>query len=185
MHARAIDEAQARLFELHNDEIQDIALGGVALAASLASTALFPALAVPLFVGGVTMEILGIRALWRHWDLLDRLADDRDAYAIRQVREYAARDTRMARRAHFAELARSRTRTPDGAIAEIAEIADELEALARELEDTTLELDPAAALACRRLLTEPTASPLFGDPVVSQDIRSCISRIRAGFRPPY
>jgi len=180
MHARAIDEAQARLFELHNDEIQDIALGGVALAASLASTALFPALAVPLFVGGVTMEILGIRALWRHWDLLDRLADDCDAHAIRQVREYAARDTRMARRVHFAALARSCTRTPD---ASIAEIADELEALARELEDTNLELDPAAALACRRLLTEPTASPLFGDPVVSQDIRSCISRIRAGFRP--
>ena len=120
MHARAIDEAQARLFELHNDEIQDIALGGVALSASLASTALFPPLAVPLFVGGVTMGILGIRALWRHWDLLDRLADDRDAYAIRQVREYAARDARMGRRAHFAELARSWARAPDVTIAEVA-----------------------------------------------------------------
>ena len=68
MHARAIDEAQARLFELHNDEVQDIALGVVALSASLASTAFFPPLAVPLFVGGVTMGMLGIRALWRQWD---------------------------------------------------------------------------------------------------------------------
>ena len=147
MHARALDEAQARLFELHHDEIQDTALGGVALSASLVSTALFPPLVVPLFVGGVTMGILGVRALSRHWDLLDRLADDRDAYAIRQVREYAARDTRMARRAHFAELARSWARPPDGSV---ADIADELDELARELEDATLDLDPAAALACRR-----------------------------------
>ena len=180
MHARAIDEAQARLFELHNDEIQDIALGGVALAASLASTALFPALAVPLFVGGVTMEILGIRALWRHWDLLDRLADDRDAYAIRQVREYAARDARMERRTRYGALVRSWAQTPTGWI---AEMGDELEELARELEDTTLDLDPAAALACRRLLTEPTASPLFEEPDASRDLRSCICSIRAGFRP--
>ena len=180
MHARAIDEAQARLFELHNDEVQDIALGGAALSASLASTALFPPLAVPLFVGGVTMGILGIRALWRHWDLLDRLADDRDAYAIRQVREYAARDARMGRRAHFAELARSWARAPD---VTIAEVSDELEALARELEDATFDLDPAAALACRRLLTEPMASPLFDEVHRTDELRSCIARIRAGFRP--
>lgn len=179
MHARAIDEAQARLFELHNDEVQDIALGGVALSASLASTALFPPLAVPLFVGGVTMGVLGIRALWRHWDLLDRLADDRDAYAIRQVRDYAARDARMERRAYFAELARSWARTPD---VTIAEVGDELEELARELEDATLDLDPAAALACRRFFTEPMASPLFDGVHPTDDLRSCITRIRAGFR---
>jgi len=182
MHARAIDDAQVRLLDLRQDEVQDTTLAGVALSASLVSTVVCPPLVVPLFVGGLAMGMLGVLAIWRRWDLVDRLADDRDAYAIPQVREYAARDTRMARRVHFAALARSCTRTPD---ASIAEIADELEALARELEDTTLELDPAAALACRRLLTEPTASPLFGDPVVSQDIRSCISRIRAGFRPPY
>ena len=180
MHARAIDEAQARLFELHNDEVQDIGLSGVALSASLASTAVFPPLAVPLLIGGVTIGMLGIRALWRHWDLLDRLADDRDAYAIRQVREYAARNARMGRRAYFAELARSWARTPD---VPIAEVGDELEELARELEDATLDLDPAAALACRRLLTEPMASPLFDEAHPTDDLRSCIARIRAGFRP--
>ena len=180
MHARALDEAQARLFELHHDEIQDTALGGVALSASLVSTALYPPLVVPLFVGGVTMGILGIRALWRHWDLVDRLADDRDAYAIRQVRKYAARDARVARRAHFAELARGWARPPDGLV---ADIAGELDELARALEDATLELDPAAALACRRFFTEPAASPLFDEVHKADDLRSCIVRIRAGFRP--
>src|SRR5262245_29626613 len=107
MHARAIDEAQTRLLELHHDEVQDASLAGVALSASLASTTLFPPLAVPLFVGGLAMGALGVRALWRRWDLVDRLADDRDAYAIRQVHEYAARDASMERRVHFAELVRS------------------------------------------------------------------------------
>ena len=180
MYARAIDEAQVRLLELHHDEVQDVALAGAALSASLASSQLYPPLAVPLFIGGLAMAVLGVRALWRHWDLLDRLADDRDAYAIRQVREYAARDARMERRTRYGALVRSWAQTPTGWI---AEMGDELEELARELEDTTLDLDPAAALACRRLLTEPVASPLFEEPDASRDLRSCICSIRAGFRP--
>src|SRR5262245_4396969 len=92
MYARAIDEAHTRLAELRRDELQDTVLAGTALSASLAATSLYPPLALPLFVGGVTLGVLGVRAIWRRWDLLDRLADDRDAYVIRQVREYAARD---------------------------------------------------------------------------------------------
>jgi len=180
MHARAIDEAQTRLLELHNDEIQDTALAGVALSASLASTALFPPLAVPLFVGGLAMGALGVRALWRRWDLVDRLASDRDAYAIPQVQEYAARDARMERRVRFAALVRCHART---AAAAVAGLGDELEELARELEDETLDLDPAAALACRRFLTDPTGSPLFEGPTRGEDLRSCIALIRAGFAP--
>jgi hypothetical protein len=172
MYARAIDEAQTQLLDLHQDEVQDAALAGVALSASLASTALCPPLAIPLFAGGLAMVVLGIRAIWRRWDLLDRLADDRDAYAIRQVREYAARDAGMRRRRHYADLARS-----------YSSVESSLDELARELEDPTLELDPAAALACRRLLTDPTTSPLFDDPHGSEDLRSGIARIRAGFEP--
>ena len=177
MHARAIDEAKAQLLELHHDEVQDTALAAVALSASLASTTLFPPLAVPLFVGGLAMGALGVRALWRHWDLLDRLADDRDAYSIRQVQEYAARDARMDRRVHFAELVRGWALRPG------VELGDQLEELACELEDPTLELDPSAALACRRLLTDPTVSPLFDETDSTDELRSSLSRIRAGFRP--
>ena len=180
MHARAVDDCAARLVELHHGELQDAALGGAALAASLAATALYPPLVMPLFVGGITMGALGIRALWRHWDLVDRLADDRDAYAIREVREYAAREARMERRAYYAALIQSWTRPPD---CWIAEITDELDELAHELEDEALELDPVAAVACRRLFTDPAASPLFGEVSRAADLRSCIARIRAGFRP--
>ena len=97
--------------ELHHDELQDIGLGGAALAASLAATALCPPLVMPLFVGGIAVGALGIRAIWRHWDLVDRLADDRDAYTIPEVRDYAAREARIERRAYYAALVRSWART--------------------------------------------------------------------------
>jgi hypothetical protein len=171
MYARAIDDAQTRLLDLRQDEVQDTALAGAALSASLASTVVCPPLAIPLFVGGLAMGALGIRAIWRRWDLLDRLADDRDAYAIEQVREYAARDAGMRRRRHYAELARSYSETEPS-----------LGQLARELEDPTLSLDPAAALACRRLLTDPATSPLFDETPAVEDLRSSVARIRDGFR---
>jgi hypothetical protein len=180
MHARAIEESETRLVELHHDELEHVGLGGAALAASLAATALCPPLVIPLFVGGMAMEALGIRAIWRHWDLVDRLADDCDAYTIVEVRDYAAREARIERRAYYAALIRSWTRTPESWI---AEATDELDELAHDLDDEALELDPAAAIACRRLLTDPSVSPLFGERQDAEDLRSRIAQIRAGFRP--
>lgn len=179
MHARAVEDFEARLVELHHGELQDVGLGGAALAASFAASALYPPLVIPLFVGGIAVGALGIRAIWRHWDLVDRLADDRDAYTIPAVWEYAAREARMERRAYYAALIQSWTRTPQPWTAEITR---ELDELAHDLENEALELDPVAAVACRRLLTDPTVSPLFGGVSRAADLRSRIAQIRAGFR---
>jgi hypothetical protein len=81
----------------------------------------------------------------------------------------------MKRRLQYAALTRSWARD--------APLGDQLEELASELEDATLELDPAAALACRRFLTDPTVSPLFDDVRDADELRSAIARVRAGFRP--
>jgi hypothetical protein len=179
MHARAVEDFERRLVELHRDEVQEFGLGGAALAASFAAATLCPPLVIPLFVGGIAVAGLGIRANWRHWDLLDRLADDRAAYTIPEVRDYAAREARIERRAYYAALIRSWTR-----IAQpwVAELTDELDDLAHDLEDEALDLDPVAAVACRRLLTEPTNSPLFGDGHGAEDAHLRIAQIRAGFR---
>jgi hypothetical protein len=180
MYARALQEAEAQLVEVRHDELHRSGLSGLALGASFTATAVCPPLVFPLFVGGLTIGVAGICAMWRHWDLVDRLADDHDAYVIPEVQAYAARDARMERRVHYAALVRRWARTRDSSIAGLGE---QLEGLIRELEDATLELDPSAALACRRLLTEPTVSPLFDDLHDTEDLRSCIAQIRAGFRP--
>jgi hypothetical protein len=183
MYARALQEAETQLVERRHDELQRIALSAVALGGSLAATVLYQPLVVPLFVGGLVMGVLGIGAIWRHWDLLDRLADDRDAYGIPAVRAYAERDARMDRRLAHAGLIRTWIRESGASEdARSVEFAAELEDLARELEDDDLELEPACALACRRLLTDPTMSPLLDLTRPGDDVGSSIVRIRAGFR---
>jgi hypothetical protein len=183
MYARALEEAETQLVELRNDEVERVALSAVALGACLAATVVYQPLVIPLFVGGLAMGVLGIGSIWRHWDLLDRLADDLDAYSIPAVQAYAARDARMDRRLGHAALIRSWVRQPDlPADAPIVKFAVELEALACELEDLDLELEPACAIACRRLVSDPTVSPLLNYALPHDDVRSTIVGIRAGFR---
>jgi len=98
MYARAVDEAEVRLRELRHEQWLDFALAAVAFALALAATQIRPSLAMPLFLGGVFAWALGIRALYRHWDLLDRLADERDALVIPEVASYASRHASSERR---------------------------------------------------------------------------------------
>jgi hypothetical protein len=62
-------------------------------------------------------------------------------------------------------------------------VADELDALAAELEDDGLALDPVAAVACVRLLSDLPASPLLNPAAPVSDLRSRIRQIRSGFAP--
>jgi hypothetical protein len=150
----------------------------------LTATVVCPPLVLPLFLGGLTIGALGVGSLWRHWDLVDRLADDRDAYVIPEVRAYAARDARMDRRFGHAAHIRSWIEQPSlPADVRVAKFADELEDLACALEDRDLELDPASAIACRRLVSDPTVSPLLDSALPPDSLRSSIARIRSGFTP--
>ena len=62
-------------------------------------------------------------------------------------------------------------------------VADELEALASELEDDGLALDPVAAVACVRLLSDIPHSPLLNPAAPVAELRSRILQIRSGFEP--
>jgi hypothetical protein len=173
VHTHALIEAETRLAELRRDELQQLGLGALALGASLAMTAAYEPLVGPLFVGGMAMWLLGIRSLWRRWDLVDRLADDRDAYVISAVRAYAARDTRMDRRHANAASLRFWASQPD-----VTE--DVGEQLARDLDDADLDLSPASAIVCRRLLTDPTVSPLLNGSLAG-NLHDTIAEIERGF----
>jgi hypothetical protein len=175
VHARAVIEANTRLAELRRDEWQQLGLGALALTASLATTAAYEPLVAPLFFGGIALWLLGIRSLWRRWDLVDRLADDRSAYVISAVRAYAARDAQMdRRRANAASLRYWATQ------ADLTEVVAELDQLALDLENANLELSPACAIVCRRLLTDPTVSPLLNGGV-ADDLHETIVEIERGF----
>jgi hypothetical protein len=180
MHAGALQEAEGELVERRHDEHYRMALSGVALGASLVATTVFPPLVVPLFAGGLAIGALGVFAFWRHWDLLDRLADDRDAYSISEVRAYGVREARMNRRRFRAELIRAWTSSSDP---RVGDFVDELNDLAGALENEDLELDIATAVACRRFVSEPAMSPLLDETASREDLRSAINRLLAGFHP--
>ncbi len=182
MYARAVDDASVRLHELRQEELQDFGLAALALGLALAATQVRPAFAMPLFLGGVAVGALALRALWRRWDLVDRLAGDRDAYVISDVLVYASRETTKERRHWFAAVIRSVVSQPGPAVvARVHAAADDLEALASELEDEELALDPACAVACARLLGDPAQSPLLNPALPPEELRSRIQQIRSGF----
>jgi hypothetical protein len=179
MYARAVEEGAARLRALRHEEWEDLGLGAVTIALAVAATQVWPELALPLFVGGIAVGAKGVRAAWRRWDLVDRLADYVDAYVIPEVLAYASRHTSMERRRTFASFLRSRLLTGDE---RVAAVAQDLEALATELEDDSLALDPAAAVATMRLLSE-TDSPLLARAAPTDELRSRVLQIRSGFKP--
>jgi hypothetical protein len=123
-----------------------------------------------------------LRALWRRWELLERLAAEPDAYVIAEVLARARREATMGRRHGLAARLRLVLAEPVPACrSRTFSLADELEALASELDDDTLALDPASAVACARLLGDPAESPLLNPSLPPDRLRWCVSRVRSGF----
>ena len=182
MYARAVEDAAQDLRELCQEEWGDFGLGVLAFCLAAAATELRPAWALPLLIGGMTVWVLGVRALWRRWDLVDRLAGDRDACVIPEVLACASREATMDRRRTFAAMIRRAIRQPGHALElRVGAAADELDALASQLEDEELVLEPACAVACSRLLRDFSGSPLLNPELPSSDLRSRVGLIRSGF----
>lgn len=183
MYARAVDGAGARLRELRHEQREELGLAAVALVLAVAATQVRPALAVPLFLAGLAVGALGVRTLWRHWDLLDRLAGERDAYVIPEVRAYASREATLERRHSLAATIRSRLLQPElDSSVRVAALREELEALASELDDRDLALDPASAVACSRLLSDLAEDSSLNPAPPPEELRSRVRQIRSGFR---
>jgi hypothetical protein len=182
MYARAVDDATTRLRELRHEKWADLGLSGLTLGLAIVTTQFRPALALPLFLGGLAVGARGMRALRRRWALVERLAGERDAYVIAEVSDYASRAATIERRQSLAALIRSRLVDQGlGVDPRLSAAADELEGLAGELEDGELELDLACAVACVRLFDDVVGSPLLNPQWPPDELRSRVHQIRSGF----
>lgn len=179
MVARAVEDADRRLHDLKREEWQDGAVAAGAFALAIAASAIRPAFVLPLFIGGLFLACRAVLAVWRRWDLLDRLLVEPDAYAISEVRERGQQEARMANRRGLSRAIRSRLDLAEDP--RVVANADQFAALAEELADSLLELDPASAAACSRLLTDPVGSPLVNTALPPEDVRSRLVQIRSGF----
>lgn len=184
MYARAIDDAALRLDELRHEEWEDLGLGAVALALCIVATQIVSSLALPFFLGGLFLWFRGLRALVVRWNLVERLAEEEDAYVLPEVLERASRETTMDRRRSFAAIIRTALRDGELASSPFDPAVHDLELLASELEDERLLLEPAAAVACFRLLSEAEDSPFLNAALPIELLRSRAWQIRAGFFRP-
>ena len=180
MVARAVEAEGRRLHDLRQEEWEDGAVAVAAFGLAVAASAVRPAFALPLFIGGAVLAWRAVLAGWRRWDLLDRLLVEPDAYAIPEVRARAGQQASMTNRRWLSRAIRSRLQL--GKNPRVVANADELAALAEELVDPQLELDPICACACSRLLTDEFSSPLINFQLPAEDVRPRLLQIRFGFR---
>jgi hypothetical protein len=178
MYARAVEEADVQLRDLRREEWSDLALAALAIVAALTATQVRPALALPLFLGGLAVGARGLRAAWRRWEIVDGLAGEREALVIPEIRAHALRAASIERRRVSASYIRASIREP--VPPRLREAAAELDALAAELDDDGLVLDPACAVACARLVSDAVLSPLLNATLPPEDVRSRVRQIRAG-----
>jgi hypothetical protein len=184
MNARAVEHAESELRELRSEARWDWLLAAIALGLAVAATRVRPDLALPLLLAGIAVGARGARAFWQRWDLVDRLLPERDAYLIGEIRAQAQQLATMPSRRDLAVSVRRLLEEPEWARpACVTTLSGELTALASELDDEELVLDPACAVACKSLLTAGEGSPLFDPESPVEDVWSRIRRIRNGFEP--
>jgi hypothetical protein len=145
---------------------------------AIASSAVRPSFALPLLIGGLFVGGRAVLAGCRRSDLLDRLLGERDAYTISEVRTRAEKEAGMRNRRWLSRCIRSHLEYAENP--RFAANAEQLTLLAEELADPNLELDPACAVACSRLVLDPT-SPLVNSGLPADDVRSRLTQILAGF----
>lgn len=181
--ARNIEDAEKRLHDLRQEEWSDLVLAALVIGLALVASVVHPPFAGPLFIGGLVAAFLAGRAFFRRWELFDRLLEDRDAYAIPEIRGRANKIASMeSRRALAASIRNRLTPVPGYPLqARVVGAAEELKALASELEDEELSLNPACAVLCLHLLAADTESPLLNELLPMEDVRVRVRQIRAGF----
>ena len=160
MYARSVDEAAARLCELRQEECGDLALAAVSLGLAFAATQIRPAFAMPFLLGGVVVGVRGTIALCRRWDLVEHLAGEQEAHVIPEVLACAAREATVERRHMYA--ARIRTALTETELPyreRVMVAAEELEALAAELEDDELTLGPCLGRDVQAIADRPRREP--------------------------
>jgi hypothetical protein len=184
MSAREVESLGRQLRTLQEQAIARLTLAGLAFGAALAASQLRRDLAVPLFLGGAALALLGGRDFIRRECLLDEAAPDRAAFALAPVRRHAARLATMERRRDDAASIRRLLRSPELAVAERIEPNREaFELLAEELERDDLSFDPACAVLLEHLLLRPEQSALFAAGRGAADVHSSLTQIEAGLRP--
>jgi hypothetical protein len=184
MNARDVETAALRLERLRQRTLRWLLAGAVVLAIGIAAAPFWRSFAIAMVIGAL-LELAIALALWlRRRERIERLALEPAAYAIPAVARFGDRVCGLSERRRLAASIRSlvseRQPLDVHLVARASRFAQQLEALARQLAAPAAHVEPATAVACRRLVTRPVESPLYNPNLTDEDLRALLLRIQAG-----
>jgi hypothetical protein len=185
VHERALEQAAHDLDQRRGRALQTTVLAGGAFAFACAAIWLSMPVAVAFATGALLEALVAAEAAHGRRQLVARLALQPAAYALPEVAAYGAEAAQPRQRARLAAwlsevVADADARYSPCLCDRVKLVSRELEALARELISPMRSIEPASAVACRRLLTHMTESPLYNADLSVDDLRVALRRIRAG-----
>ena len=184
MNAREVEIAAVRLERLRHQALRWLLAGAAVLAIGIAAAPFSRSFAIAMGVGGLLELSLALVVSLRRRERIERLALEPAAYAIPAVERFGDRVCGLTERRRLAasiqSLVSERQPLDVHLVVRAGRFAQQLEALARELAAPAAHVEPAIAVACRRLVTRPVESPLYNPNLSDEDLRAVLMRIRAG-----
>jgi membrane glycosyltransferase len=182
---RDLEHAAEELRRRRRWSVSAVVLGAAAGAVALPALALSTPVALALAAGGVFECVVALEAVYARRQLIARLALHPAAYKLPEVAAYGTRAAELPQRARLAawifEIV-AEARSPQSLYLgdRVDLVAQDLQALAHELVSPARSVAPESAVACRRLLTRMTESPLYNPGLPLEDLHLALHRIRAG-----
>lgn len=185
MNARDVEMAAADVQRSRHRATRCLVTGATVAAIAVAVVPVSSGFSVALGVGAA-LQLTGAVLLWlSRRERIERLALDPSAYTIPEVARVGARASALRERrrlAAFIDAVVNERGHPLELhlVVRAGSYAQQLDSLARELASPAARVEPAVAVACRRLLTRPVESPLYNPNLPEEDLRALLLRIRAG-----
>jgi hypothetical protein len=185
MNARDIEAAAVTVETARRRALSSLVAAGVVAMSTFGVVWAAPGVAVGL-AAGVIIALVRAGVSWFHCrELVERLALDPSAYAIPEVARFGGRVANLTQRRLLAESISSLVHDRGHPLAlhlgaRTRKHAEELDALARELAAPSARIEPATAVACRRLVTRPVQSPLYNPNLPEEDLTALLLRLRGG-----
>jgi hypothetical protein len=182
---RELEHAAEELRRRRRWGLSAAVLAAAAGLAALPALALSPRVALALALGGLFECVFALQAVHARRQLIARLALQPAAYELSEVAAYGTRAAQLPQRARLAawifEIVAEAGSPYSLYLGDRVDlVAHDLEELAQELVSPARSVAPASAVACRRLLTRMTESPLYNPGLPFEDLQLALHRIRAG-----
>jgi hypothetical protein len=185
MHAREVEEARLDVRRRRRRTVEAAMLLAAAGAGAVVLLPFAPGLALALAVGAGLEALVGVAALCGYRDRVSKLALDPAAYVLPEVEGYGRRIAgkgQCARLSAWISEILADVHVPGNIylVDRVLRCAHDLEALARDLTRPGARIEPASAVACKRLLTCAVESPLYNPRLPADELGITVHRIRAG-----